>query len=285
MTASTAIEARRRRRYANLPLLIGSALTGAFILIALVSLFYTPHDPNFIDVDRQLLPAGSPGYPLGTDFLGRDVVSQLMAGAGTSLLIASAAATTSLLLGVVFGVIAAVRGGVIDEILMRTADIFLAMPGVITALVLAATIGSGPMVTTIALITFFVPSFARVTRAAAIAVLGQDYVSAARLYGRARAFIVIRHVIPNIVSVLIVQFTLSFAAAVLVEASLSYLGVGIVRPSISWGLMLIEAQAQVGISSPLAIWPGLTIVVCVVGLNLLGDGLRDRFDPKYARRR
>ncbi len=285
MTASTAIEARRRRRYANLPLVIGSALTGAFVLVAVVSLFYTPHDPNSIDVDRQLLPAGFPGYPLGTDFLGRDVVSQLMAGAGTSLLIASAAATTSLLLGVVFGVIAASRGGIIDEILMRTADIFLAMPGVITALVLAATMGSGPMVTTIALITFFVPSFARVTRAAAIAVLEQDFIGAARLYGRTRAFVVVRHVIPNIISVLIVQFTLSFAAAVLVEASLSYLGVGIVRPSISWGLMLNEAQAQVGISSPLAIWPGLTIVVCVVGLNLLGDGLRDRFDPKYARRR
>lgn len=285
MTASTVIEARRRRRYANLPLVIGSALTGAFVLVAVVSLFYTPHDPNSIDVDRQLLPAGFPGYPLGTDFLGRDVVSQLMAGAGTSLLIASAAATTSLLLGVVFGVIAASRGGIIDEILMRTADIFLAMPGVITALVLAATMGSGPMVTTIALITFFVPSFARVTRAAAIAVLEQDFIGAARLYGRTRAFVVVRHVIPNIISVLIVQFTLSFAAAVLVEASLSYLGVGIVRPSISWGLMLNEAQAQVGISSPLAIWPGLTIVVCVVGLNLLGDGLRDRFDPKYARRR
>ncbi|MBV8911772.1 MAG: ABC transporter permease subunit [Acetobacteraceae bacterium] len=138
------------------------------------------------------------------------------------------------------------------------------------------------MTTILALTAFFTPSFIRVVRAAAIAVLLEDFVLAARLYGRTTFFVAIRHVLPNIAGVLMVQFTLLFAAGVLIEAGLSYLGVGVSRPAISWGLMLSEAQQQVGVSSPLAMWPGLAIVLAVLGLNLLGDGLRDVLDPRFA---
>jgi len=152
------------------------------------------------------------------------------------------------------------------------------------ALVLAATMGSGALTTILALSAFFTPSFTRVIRAAALGVLQEDFITSAKLYGRGKLFILARHVIPNIGGVMIVQFTLYFAAGILTEAGLSYLGVGVTRPSISWGMMLNEAQQTVGISSPLAIWPGLAIVFVVLGLNLLGDGLRDVLDPKLKRR-
>jgi peptide/nickel transport system permease protein len=154
----------------------------------------------------------------------------------------------------------------------------------VTALVLAASLGSGVLTTIFALTAFFTPSFTRVVRAAALSVLQEDFITASRLYGRGRAFILARHVLPNIAGVLIVQFTLYFAAGILTEAGLSYLGVGVTRPNISWGLMLSEAQNQVGVSSPLAMWPGLAIVLVVLGLNLLGDGLRDVLDPKLTRK-
>jgi peptide/nickel transport system permease protein len=149
---------------------------------------------------------------------------------------------------------------------------------------LAATIGSGALTTILALSAFFTPSFTRVIRSAALSVLQEDFITAARLYARPTWFILLRHVLPNVAGVMIVQFTLYFAAGILTEAGLSYLGVGVTRPSISWGMMLNEAQQQVGISSPLAMWPGLAIVIVVLGLNLLGDGLRDVLDPKLARR-
>ena len=153
----------------------------------------------------------------------------------------------------------------------------------VTALVLAATLGSGALTTIFALTAFFTPSFTRVARSAALSVLQEDFITAAQLYGRGRIFILARHVFPNIAGVLIVQFTLYFAAGILTEAGLSYLGVGVTRPGISWGLMLSEAQNQVGVSSPLAMWPGLSIVIVVLGLNLMGDGLRDVLDPKLSK--
>ncbi len=276
--------APRRRRKLNVSLAIGLVLTLSFLGIAFVSLFHLPGDPNMPDVRNRLLPFGTPGHLFGTDVLGRDILSQLMMGARTSIMVGVGGASLSLLLGSVLGLWAASAGRVTDETIMRTADILLSIPGIVTALVLAATFGSGAGTTIVALTAFFTPSFVRVIRSAAISVLVEDFVTAARLYGRGRLFILARHVLPNIAGVMIVQFTLYFAAAILVEAGLSYLGVGVNRPSISWGLMLSEAQQQVGVSSPLAMWPGLAIVLVVLGLNLLGDGLRDVMDPKLARR-
>lgn len=274
---------RRRARW-NVSLLVGLAMTAAFILVAVVSWFWTPADPNAVAPVDRLLPAGSPGHLLGTDALGRDVASALMVGARTSIIVAAGAALLALLVGSVAGLIAASSRPLVDESVMRVADVLLSIPGIVFALVLAATIGAGVGSTIFALSVFLMPSFTRVVRAAALRVLGEDYITAARLYGRRNLFILVRHVIPNILSVMIVQFTLYFAVGILTEAGLSYLGVGVNRPDVSWGMLLKEAQETVGVSSPLAVWPGLAIVFAVLGLNLLGDGLRDVLDPKLRKR-
>lgn len=274
----------KRRSRRSLTLTIGIVVTVAFVAISLASFFYLPHNPNVPRIPDRLLPAGSPGYLLGTDALGRDILSQLMVGARTSLIVGAGGALISLLIGAIAGLSAAAFGRLADETISRGADIMLSIPGMVTALVLAATIGSGALTTILALSAFFTPSFTRVIRSASLSVLQEDFITAARLYGRPTWFILLRHVLPNVAGVMIVQFTLYFAAGILTEAGLSYLGVGVTRPSISWGMMLNEAQQQVGISSPLAMWPGLAIVIVVLGLNLLGDGLRDVLDPKLARR-
>ena len=268
----------------NASLLVGIALTVGFLAVATLSFFWLPYNPNIPDIPNRLLPAGSPGHLLGTDVLGRDIIAQLMVGARTSIIVGAGGATISLILGVITGLAAAAGGRITDETISRGADIMLSIPGMVTALVLAASFGSGVVTTILALTAFFTPSFTRVVRAAALSVLQEDFITTARLYGRGQVFILARHVLPNIAGVLIVQFTLFFAAGILTEAGLSYLGVGVTRPNISWGLMLSEAQNQVGVSSPLALWPGLAIVMVVLGLNLLGDGLRDVLDPKLTRK-
>ena len=211
----------------NASLLAGLALTIAFIAIAIVSLVWLPADPAVPDIRHRLLPFASPGHLLGTDVLGRDVVAELMLGSRTSILVGAGGATVGLLLGAAAGLLAAAWGRLIDEGVSRGADILLSIPGIVTALVLAATMGSGALTTILALTAFFTPSFTRVVRAAALGVLQEDFITVARLYGRGRIFILGRHVLPNIAGVLIVQFTLYFAAGILIEAGLSYLGVGV----------------------------------------------------------
>lgn len=274
----------KRRLQLNASLVVGVALTIGFLVIAIVSFFWLPSNPNIPVIKDRLLPPGTAGHLLGTDVLGRDVIAQLMVGSRTSILVGAGGASIALILGTITGLAAAAYGKIADELISRGADIMLSIPGMVTALVLAATMGSGALTTILALSAFFTPSFTRVIRSAALSVLQEDFITAARLYGRGKLFILARHVLPNIAGVMIVQFTLYFAAGILTEAGLSYLGVGVTRPQISWGMMLNEAQQQVGISSPLAVWPGLAIVFVVLGLNLLGDGLRDVLDPKLKRR-
>ncbi|MBC9734002.1 ABC transporter permease [Nocardioides sp. zg-578] len=276
--------ARRRRAAWNVSLVVGIVMTAAFLLVAVVSLFWTPADPNAVAPADRLLPAGSPGHLLGTDALGRDVASALMVGARSSIIVAAGAAFLALVVGTVAGLVAASSRPLVDESVMRVADVLLSIPGIVFALVLAATVGAGIGSTIFALSVFLMPSYTRVVRAAALRVLGEDYITAARLYGRRKLFILTRHVVPNILSVMIVQFTLFFAVGILTEAGLSYLGVGVNRPDVSWGMLLKEAQETVGVSSPLAVWPGLAIVFAVLGLNLLGDGLRDVLDPRMRKR-
>ena len=286
-TASPALatpKPRRRRIDLNASLVVGIVLTAGFLAVTLVSYFWLPSNPNIPNIKARMLPPLSPDHWLGTDGLGRDIIAQLMVGARTSILVGAGGALIALLLGTITGLVAAAYGKFADEAISRGADIMLSIPGMVTALVLAATMGSGAFTTILALAAFFAPSFTRVIRSAAMAVLQEDFITSAKLYGRGRLFILARHVIPNIAGVMIVQFTLYFAAGILTEAGLSYLGVGVTRPAISWGMMLNEAQRTVGISSPLAIWPGLAIVFVVLGLNLLGDGLRDVLDPKLKRR-
>ena len=277
------IRAKKGQKKSRLPLIMGASITLIMVIIGLISIFWIPLDVNESDPSIRMLPIGTPGHLFGTDYLGRDVTSMLMAGIRTSVIIGACSAFLALLIGTIFGMLAA-SVSKLDEPIMRTADIFMAMPGIIFALVLASTIGAGYLTTIFALTCFFTPAFVRVTRASTMRVLADDYISVARLYGRGKSFITLRHVLPNISSILIVQFTIYFAAGVLSEAGLSFLGVGINRPSVSLGNLLKEAVEQIGITDPLGVWPGLGIVILVIGLNLLGDGLRDYFDPRFSQR-
>jgi peptide/nickel transport system permease protein len=274
---------KKGRKKSRVLLIVGSLITLVMFVIGLVSIFWIPLDVNESDPSIRMLPIGTPGYLFGTDFLGRDMTSMLMAGVRTSIMIGACSTFLALIIGTLFGVLSASISK-LDEPIMRTADIFMAMPGIIFALVLASTIGAGYLTTILALASFFTPAFVRVTRASSMRVLAEDYISVARLYGRGRTFITFRHVLPNISSILIVQFTIYFAAGILTEAGLSFLGVGINRPSVSLGMMLQEAVEQIGITDPLGVWPGLGIVILVIGLNLMGDGLRDYFDPRFSQR-
>lgn len=272
-----------RRLLSNGSVVVGGLIVLVFLIFLATSFIWTPVDPNAINPANRLLPAGTPGHLLGTDSLGRDVFSALLAGAKNSAAVAAGACGLAIVIGTVLGLAAASSSKALDEVVMRSMDVLVSIPGVVIALVLAATIGSGIASTIFALLFFFTPAFTRMVRANGIRVLAEDYPKAARLYGRGPVFIAARHVLPNIASILMVQATQYFAVGILTEAGLSYLGVGINRPQISWGMMLKEAQLTVGIDSPLAIWPGLAIMITVLGLNVLGDGLRDALDPKLKR--
>ncbi|MGV8845318.1 ABC transporter permease [Tessaracoccus sp.] len=278
------VKAQHVRRFlSHGAVVVGGMMVLIYLVILVLSFVWIPVDPNVIAPSDRLLPPGSPGHLMGTDSLGRDVFSALLIGAKNSAAVAAGACGLSLTLGVTLGLLAARSPKILDEAIMRTMDVFVSIPGVVVALVLAATWGAGIGSTILALLFFFTPAFTRMVRAAAIRVLAEDYTTAARLYGRSGFFVAYRHVLPNISSILVVQATQYYAVAILTEAGLSYLGVGINRPNISWGLLLKEAQQTVGIDSPLAMWPGLAIVFTVLGLNLLGDGLRDALDPRLKR--
>lgn len=262
---------------------LGCVIALFFVAVAVLSLFWTPHDPNFINVDARLAGVGSSGHFLGTDTLGRDLLSGLIAGTRLSLILGCVTSALAVALGTIVAFVAVGSKPVIDETLMRLSDVIMAVPGVIVALVIAATVGLSATSTVIVLAIFFSPVIARVVRSATLPILNEEFVLAARQYGRGTVFILLRHVLPNILSLLIVQFSLYTASAVLAESGLSYLGVGISRPQLSWGTLLKEAQELAGLTSSLMLWPASVIMVFVLGLNLLGDGLRDVLDPKLRR--
>ncbi|MBK1689439.1 peptide ABC transporter permease [Rubrivivax gelatinosus] len=262
--------------------MLGAALSGAVVLLALVSLAWTPWAPQELDIASRLQPP-SAAHWLGTDSLGRDIVSLLMAGAQTSLLVGVVAVAIGLTLGVALGALAAARRGWIDEALMRAADFGFAFPALLSALLLAAVQGPGLATSVVAIGLYNVPVFARITRGAALGVWAREYVLAARAAGKGAWRITLDHVLPNIAAPIVVQATIAFATAILAEAALSYLGLGTQPPRPSWGRMLNEAQTQWFQAPMQAVYPGLAIMTAVLGLNLLGDGLRDLLDPRLAR--
>lgn len=257
----------------------GLVLTLVLALVAALSLVWTPHSLGGVAVANGLRPP-SAAYWLGTDHFGRDVVSLLMAGARTSILVALLAVAIGIALGVVLGLVAAARGGWVDEVIMRGSDITFAFPAILTAVLLTALLGAGTSNAILAIGIFNVPVFARVTRGAATAVWAREYVRAAEAVGKGRLRITLDHVLPNILGLLVVQATIQFAIAILAEAALSYLGIGAQPPQPSWGRMLRDAQTYVFVAPALAVYPGLAIMLAVLGLNLLGDGLRDALDPR-----
>jgi peptide/nickel transport system permease protein len=274
--------ARRALRHRSFA--IGGVLVMLLLATAALSLLWTPHAATEIDVaNKLLLPNAS--HWLGTDSLGRDIVSLLIVGSRNAIAVGLIAVGIGLGAGVAAGLLAAARRGWVDELLMRAADFTFAFPALLTAIMLTAIHGPGLVTSVVAIGIFNIPVFARITRAAALGVWARDYVLASRACGKGAWHITIAHVLPNIASVLIVQATIQFAVAILAEAALSYLGLGTQPPQPSWGRMLNEAQAMMFQAPQLAIYPGLAIALSVLGLNLMGDGLRDLLDPKLSRTR
>ncbi|MDN3919464.1 ABC transporter permease [Roseateles violae] len=267
------------RRRPERGLAIGLVLSLALLLAAGLSLLWTPWPVQEIDLAAKL-KGPSAAHWLGTDSLGRDVASLLLAGAQVSLLVGVIAVAIGLVLGVALGLLAAARGGWVEEVIMRAADLGFAFPAILTALLIAAVWGPGIVGAIVAIGLHNVPTFARVARNGAHAAWARDYCLAARACGKSALAISLQHVLPNIAPLLIVQATIQFALAILAEAALSFLGLGTQAPQASWGRMLAEAQTQLFNAPLLAVFPGLAIMLAVLGLNLLGDGLRDLSDPK-----
>jgi peptide/nickel transport system permease protein len=262
----------------------GGLLTALLAAAALLSLVWSPYPPAEIDIPNKL-QGPSAAHWLGTDSLGRDIASQLLVGAQNSIVVGLVAVGIGLALGVLLGCIASARRGWVEELIMRASDFTFAFPALLSAIMLTAIYGPGLVMSIVAIGIFNIPVFARITRGAANAVWARDYVTAARAAGKGPLAITLDHVLPNIANQLIVQATISFATAILAEAALSYLGLGTQPPQPSWGRMLNEAQTQMFQAPLLAVYPGVAIMLSVLGLNLMGDGLRDLMDPKLARRR
>ncbi len=269
------------RRSGRLPVsfLIGGVITALIAAMALLSFLWTPYDVTVLAIANKLKPP-STGHWLGTDHFGRDVFSMIMVGARNSIAVALIAVGIGVAIGVPLGLMAAARRGLLDEAIMRVNDLVFAFPSLLMAIMITAVFGPGPVNAIVAIGIFNIPVFARVARGAALSQWTRDYTLAARAAGKGAARISAEHILPNILNILIVQATIQFSIGILAEAALSYVGLGTQPPMPSWGRMLAEAQTMISFAPHLAIFPGLAIVAAVLGLNLLGDGLRDLLDPK-----
>jgi peptide/nickel transport system permease protein len=266
-------------RLKHLNFILGLVLSAAVVIMALVSLFWTPYSPTAMDV-RQRMEAPSLAHPLGTDQYGRDLLSRVMAGAVNAIIAGLMTVAIGMGAGVVLGLAGAWGGRFVDEAVMRLSDLLFSFPAVLSAILITAVLGPSAINAMLAIGIFYVPVFARLTRASALTVKELDYIAAARAAGLGEVAIVYRHVLPNILSPLIIQATVQFAVAILAEAGLSYLGLGAQPPHPSWGWMLNEAQTFMELAPWMAIFPGVAIAWAVLGFNLLGDGLRDILDPR-----
>jgi peptide/nickel transport system permease protein len=268
---------------AHLSLWLGAVLVAVLLVASVASLLWTPYPPAAIDIPHRLAPP-SPAHWFGTDDLGRDVASQILAGSRVSILVGVVAVGIGLLFGMALGLAAALAKGVVEDSIMKACDFLFAFPALLSAIMLTSTYGPGVVNAIIAIGVYNVPILAKLTRATANGVLGREYALAARAAGRGPLSIALHHVLPNIAPALIVQATIQFAIAILAEAALSYLGLGAQPPQPSWGRMLSEAQNVLFDAPTLAVYPGVAIALSVLGLNLLGDGLRDALDPKLKAR-
>jgi len=273
-----------RLAFGNRSFVIGFIITALIAAMALLSFVWTPYDVTNLVVANRMKPP-SAEFLFGTDHFGRDNLSMIMVGARNSIAVAFVAVGIGMAIGIPLGCWAAARGGWLDEILMRFNDLVFAFPALLSAVMITAIFGPGAINAIIAIGIFNVPVFARVARAGALALWPREFILAARASGKGKAQITVEHIMPNIASMLLVQGTIQFALGILAEAGLSYLGLGAQPPMPSWGRMLFDAQTRMMVAPYLALFPGMAIVITVLGLNLLGDGLRDVLDPKLRRER
>ncbi|HEY0032360.1 MAG TPA: ABC transporter permease [Devosia sp.] len=268
-----------RRVLAHPSLAIGLAAAMLFALLGLLSLVWTPYPIEQIVVARRFL-GPSPEHWLGTDNLGRDMASLVMRGIFTSFLVAAASVAIGAGVGIPLGLSAAAWGGAVEWLVLRLSDFIFAFPAIVVAILVAALFGPGWSNAILAIGLFNIPVFARVARGGALSVATLDFVAAGRLAGLNNAMIAWRHLLPNIMSLLIVQGTIQLSLGILSEAGLSYVGLGTQPPDTSLGLMLKDAQGLFLLHPWLTLVPGLSIVLVVIALNIAGDGLRDAIDPR-----
>jgi peptide/nickel transport system permease protein len=269
-------ELRRLRR--NRLTIIGTTITVLIVAIALLANRIAPYDPTALNA-RHRLESPSSDFRFGTDRLGRDVLSRVIYGARSSLGIAAASIVVSLVLGSVLGLLAGYFGGALDLTIGRIMDILFSFPALLLAIAIAAMLGPGARNAALAIAVVYTPLFARVIRGPVITERHRDYVQPARVIGASHLAIISRHILPNVVSPIIIQASAALSAAILIEAALSYVGLGTQPPEPSWGTMLSEGRTFLETAPWMSIFPGLAIALTVLAFNLLGDGLRDAFDP------
>lgn len=284
MTIDARATADRPRDAANPLLVVGGSIVAFIAATALVSFVWTPFPTLFTDTAHLAASPGTAGHLLGTDLAGRDVLSWLMAGSQTTLYVGIVAVGIAALVGTPLGIAAGMVRPAWSEFLMRVTDVWLAFPALLLALIFATVFGASITSAMTAIGIATIPAFIRVVRSGTLAVMRTDYVQAARVAGRRGPAIAVKHVLPNVAGLVIVQCSVSYAIAILAEAALSYLGLGAGPTTPSWGRMLFQAQPVITVHPLLVVWPGVAIALAVLGFNLLGDGLRDRFDPRMGRR-
>lgn len=278
LSTSPVWRAFRRSRAA----IIGLVIIGVFLLTAVFAPLIAPHNPIAFSLGDQLLPA-SATHPLGTDELGRDVLSRLIWGSRITLLMTVGAVLLALVTGAFLGIVAGYRGGWVDTAIMRCIDVLLAIPTFLLAVAIIAALGANAINVILAVGIGSMPAFARIARGSTIAVKQEDYVTAVRSVGASSHRIMWRHILPNVSSALLVQTTLRLATAVLTASGLSFLGLGPQPPTAEWGAMLSTGRNYLTSSPQLATIPGIAILLVTIGFNLLGDGLRDALDPRLKR--
>jgi peptide/nickel transport system permease protein len=277
------------RRMLRSPVAItGGVITGLFLIVAIFAPLLEPKDPDVHYLGDQIrpnfIPGAQSGFPLGVDDFGRDFLSRLIAGAQQTLIVGVLATIVGVLIGVIIGGLAGAFGGWVDTLVMRFVDILLSVPGLLMAISISVLLGQNQYALMIAIAVTQVPIFARLLRGSMLAQRGSDYAVAARALGVRKGRIVFGHVLPNSLSPVIVQATLSLATAIIEAAALSFLGLGdpdLARPE--WGAMLANAQAFLSIRPELAVYPALCIIVVALGFTLLGESLREALDPKFRR--
>jgi peptide/nickel transport system permease protein len=258
--------------------LAGLAMVVTYVAVAVTVSFLPLRDPLQISTQRLAAPTGE--FPLGTDALGRDLLSRILYGARLSIQVSVVSVAVATFVGGVLGLISGYLGGVADLVIGRVLDVFFAFPAILLALGIVAALGPDPRNVIIAIAVVYTPIFARVVRAPVLALKARDFVDAARAIGARGSRIVVRHIVPNLLSTLVVQVSLALSWSVLTEGALSFLGLSAQPPAPSWGVMLNEGRQYLEFATHLALFPGLAIMIAVLGFNLLGDGLRDALDPQ-----
>ncbi len=263
---------------ANLITIAGVALLLLFIIAGVVGPIVEPHPPDTL-YPTAILQAPGGAFPFGTDDLGRDLLSRILSGIRVSLAVGFGSIAASLFVGAALGLLGGYFGGAFDALVMRVMDVLVAFPALLLAIALMTMLGGSVADVALAIAIIYVPIFARITRSSVLAVCGEQYVEAVRAVGASHARTLLRHVLPNSISATIIQTSLAISDAILIEAALSYLGLGVTPPTPSLGALLTEGQGFMTTQPWMVIFPGLALTVGVFGFNLVGDSLRDRLDP------